>query len=47
MDALKNPRLIQAAREEAQNLIKLDPTLMRHDALQKRVIESATEMHSE
>lgn len=47
MDALKNPRLIQAAREEAQKLVAADPTLKGHEALRARALESTQEMHSE
>jgi len=47
MDALKNPRLIQAARDEAQKLVSSDPKLLQHPALASRVAESAREMHSE
>jgi ATP-dependent DNA helicase RecG len=47
MDALKNPRLIQAAREEAQKLVAHDPTLSHAPALKIRAEESAQEMHSE
>ena len=47
MDALKNPRLIQAARDEAQKLVAADPSLAHHRALAARATESAREMHSE
>jgi len=47
MDALKNPRLIQAAREEAQRIVSADRSLSKHPALAKRVEESSREMHSE
>lgn len=47
MDALKNPRLIQAAREEAQKLVAQDPTLAKHHALSERTRETLREMHSE
>jgi len=47
MDALKNPRLIQAARDEARKLVSSDPKLLQHPALASRVAESAREMHSE
>jgi ATP-dependent DNA helicase RecG len=47
MDALKNPRLIQAAREEAFKLVGTDPQLSGHVTLRERVLASANEMHSE
>ncbi len=47
MDALKNPRLIQAAREEAQKLVALDPELRNNPALKLRVQENSETMHSE
>ena len=47
MEALKNPRLIQAAREEAQALVKSDPTLAHHDILRERVESARKGMHSE
>ena len=47
MDALKNPRLIQAAREEAQKLVASDRELRHHPALRQRVSESSQTMHSE
>ncbi len=47
MEALKNPKLIQAAREEAQKVVKYDATLSRYPALRARVEEASVEMHSE
>ncbi|MCE9541631.1 ATP-dependent DNA helicase RecG [Candidatus Kaiserbacteria bacterium] len=47
MEALKNPKLISAAREEARALIAKDPTLSRHAALAKRVASAASEIHGE
>lgn len=47
MEALKNPRLIQAAREEAIELVASDPTLNNHAALAKRVANAALELHTE
>jgi ATP-dependent DNA helicase RecG len=47
MEALKNPRLIQAAREEAQALIARDPSLSAHPALAQRIKEIAGELHAE
>lgn len=47
MDALKNPRLIQAAREEAIKIVAGDKTLSTHSALRERALASTQEMHSE
>ena len=47
MEALKNVKLIQAARTEAQALVAKDPTLSRHPALAQRVLSASLELHSE
>ncbi len=47
MDALKNVRLIQAARTEAQALVAADPELSRHRALGVRILKLAAEDHRE
>lgn len=47
MDALKNPRLIQAARIEAIELIHIDPTLSHNIPLLRRVTTALQDMHSE
>ena len=47
MEALKNPRLIQAAREEARSLIKRDPELRSNDELKLRADRVLKGMHSE
>ena len=47
MEALKNPRLIQAAREEAFALVQKDPTLSNHSALAARVANAGNELHAE
>ena len=47
MEALKNPRLIQAAREAAQSLVAEDPTLSHHPALAERVANANKELHGE
>lgn len=47
MEALKNVKLIQAAREEAQAIVKSDVTLSEHKALADRVASASQEMHSE
>ena len=47
MEALKNVKLIQAARTEAQALIARDPQLAHHPALAQRVASAGQELHSE
>lgn len=47
MDALKNVRLIQAARTEAAALVADDPELAKHPALRERIEGSAGEHHGE
>lgn len=47
MEALKNVRLIQAAREEAQQLVASDPTLSKHEALADRVASASAQSHNE
>ena len=47
MEALKNLKLIQAARSEAQVLVAGDPTLASHKTLRDRITAAADEMHTE
>lgn len=47
MEALKNPRLISAARDEAHALIARDPTLLKYPALRARVESASAEIHQE
>lgn len=47
MEALKNPRLIQAAREEARDLIMKNPTLSEYPSLKVRVENVLQELHAE
>ena len=47
MEALKNPRLIEAARTEAQKLVAEDPLLSKHSVLAARVSSVSSELHSE
>lgn len=47
MEALRNPRLIEAARSEAQVLIGSDPTLARHSALRELLARQAPRLHGE
>ncbi|KKW22962.1 MAG: ATP-dependent DNA helicase RecG [Candidatus Kaiserbacteria bacterium GW2011_GWB1_52_6] len=47
MEALKNPRLIAAARAEAQKLVAKDPSLSNYPALAQRVASAGQELHGE
>jgi ATP-dependent DNA helicase RecG len=47
MNALKNVRLIQAARTEAQELVARDPDLAWHDSLRERIARLSAEHHRE
>ncbi len=47
MEALKNVKLIQAARVEAQTLVEKDPTLSNYPALAARVASAGAELHGE
>lgn len=47
MEALKNVRLIQAARSEAQALVARDPELDSHPALKERIASVAGQHHGE
>jgi ATP-dependent DNA helicase RecG len=47
MEALKNVRLIQAAREEAQRIVTEDTTLSKHKALAVRVASALAQNHNE
>lgn len=47
MEALKNVRLIQAAREEAIAIVAQDRTLSKHKALAERVASASVLHHSE
>jgi ATP-dependent DNA helicase RecG len=47
MEALKNPRLIQAARTEAITTVTADPTLSLYRTLAERVKAAALSMHTE
>ena len=47
MEALKNVKLIQAAREEAQEIAAHDPGLARYPALRERIAIVGRELHSE
>ncbi|MDZ4227292.1 MAG: ATP-dependent DNA helicase RecG, partial [Patescibacteria group bacterium] len=47
MEALKNPRLIQAARTEARALVAADPSLAKNLALWKRALLLSESLHEE
>lgn len=47
MEALKNPKLIAAARTEAQALIAQDVSLSKHPVLRARVASATRAIHSE
>ena len=46
-EALKNIKLVEAAREEARLMIAADPELRNHPALAARTRASGKEMHLE
>jgi len=47
MEALKNPRLIQAAREEAFALVRVNPKLEKHQELAARAASVSGNLHPE
>ena len=47
MEALKNLKLIRAAREEADSLIRKDPLLSNYPALRERIESAGSELHGE
>jgi ATP-dependent DNA helicase RecG len=47
MEALKNLRLVEAARAEAKNLLAGDPELLKHPLLQKHLKRADQELHLE
>ena len=47
MEALKNPRLIEAARSAAQKLVAIDPTLSQHLALASCAEQLAHSIHAD
>lgn len=47
MEALKNPKLVEAARREATRVVVEDPALNNHPALALRARTADTEMHLE
>lgn len=47
MEALKNVKLIRAAREEAAAIVKNDPSLLKNPSLRARVERMSAELHTE
>jgi ATP-dependent DNA helicase RecG len=47
MEAIKNIKLVEAARTEAQSLVESDPKLLRHLLIQKRVALIGKDLHME
>jgi ATP-dependent DNA helicase RecG len=47
MEALKNIKLIRAARDEAVRVVADDPELSHNNALRERVAKARTELHGE
>ncbi len=47
MEALKNVKMIEAARLEAGRLISTDPTLSEFPALKEKVISKSASLHFE
>ena len=47
MDALKNLKLVEAARKEAQALVQKDSELKKHPLLRERSEEKVRELHFE
>lgn len=47
MEAIKNMRLVEAARNEAQALVKSDPDLSKHPALRDLSLRAEAEIHPE
>jgi hypothetical protein len=47
MEALKNVKLIRAARDEAAAVVAADPSLSRHPALAARAAKARGELHNE
>lgn len=47
MDALKNLRLVEAARDEARRIVEHDPSLAKHDTLRSAVEARKERLHFE
>jgi hypothetical protein len=47
MEALKNLKMVEAARAEAQNLLKQDSELKSHPLLAEKITQQNTDIHFE
>jgi hypothetical protein len=47
MEAIKNIKMVEAARTEAEAIINLDPDLSRHPAFLARLSSQKQELHFE
>jgi ATP-dependent DNA helicase RecG len=47
MEAIKNLKMVEAARKEAKTLIKKDPELIKHPAIKSRIAATAEDLHFE
>ncbi len=47
MEAIKNIKMVEAARLEAQNLLKTDPELKNHKIIKEKLAEQKSEIHFE
>jgi len=47
MEAIRNLKMVAAARKEATTLIAKDPTLAKHPAIKARIAEKAEDLHFE
>lgn len=47
MEALKNLKLVEAARSEAQSLVETDPTLSKHNKIAERILNIGQNLHME
>jgi hypothetical protein len=47
MEAIKNIKMVEAARLEAQNLLKTDPELKKHALIKQKLAEKKAGIHFE
>jgi hypothetical protein len=47
MEAIKNIKMVEAAREEARKLIAKDPELKSHPLLKMRLLSNSSKIHFE
>jgi len=47
MEAIKNIKMVEAARSEAQQLLSEDSTLLKYPAITERLLETKHEVHFE